>query len=259
VKKTIILIIFLLLNFAVDIMAQGEINEQDKIFYRDASSVSFMIKDNGMGLSYIYGKRIDFFNKKLYEISFSNIRHAKEVKVTNPYYGSGKSFVFGKKNYPFDLKLGIGKQKKLFKKRDLGSIAIEYFYTYGGSLVLLKPIYYDVLVPVGTYTMEVKEEKFSSSVHSPIDIYGKSSFFKGFREMQFVPGAYMKFGMSFEFSQRDDIIHALDAGIVFSAYIKKVEIMANIDNPQLFFNLFLCYRFGKAIDTQQKEIDKIKD
>lgn len=251
-KKIAILNIICIFFVVGSSMAQGEINNQDKIFYRDESSVAVMFANNGVGIGYIYGKRIDFFNKKLYEINVYNIRHKKEVKVTNQYYGSGKSFVFGKENLPINFNIGIGKQKKLFKKRDVGSVAIEYFYTYGGSVVLLKPIYYDVLVPIGPNSIEVKEEKFSSSVHSAIDIYGKSSFLKGISETQFVPGAYMKFGMSFEFSQKEKFVHALDAGICLSAYIKEIEIMSNIDNPQLFFNIFISYRFGKAIDSKKR-------
>jgi hypothetical protein len=52
-----------------------------------------LLNTDGYGISYREGQRIDFRNKKLYEIDFGMLNHPREVKLSNPYYQQGK-FVF---------------------------------------------------------------------------------------------------------------------------------------------------------------------
>ena len=47
-------------------------------------------------------------------------------------------FVFGKLNSTFYLRAGIGHQHELFKKADLGGIAIRYFYSAGPVLAIIQ-------------------------------------------------------------------------------------------------------------------------
>ena len=56
----------------------------------------------------------------------------------------------------------------------------------------------------------------------------------------------------FEFGKFNETIHALDAGIMVDAFIKKVPIMAIENNSQIFLTLFVSYRFGKVIDARFK-------
>ena len=68
--------------------------------------------------------------------------------------------------------------------------------------------------------------------------------------MQVTPGAYAKLGFSFEYSTVDDLIHALETGVVVDAFSTGVPIMANTKKNHLFFTLFVSYRFGKIVDAQ---------
>ncbi len=66
-----------------------------------------------------------------------------------------------------------------------------------------------------------------------------------------VPGAYLKAGINFEFSQSETLIHALEAGVMIQAYLNSLEIMAVDDNQQFYFTLFVSYRFGKIVNAQE--------
>ncbi|UCG26711.1 MAG: hypothetical protein JSV24_06935 [Bacteroidales bacterium] len=234
---------------------QGEIDEQQRIFYRNEHTLGIFLNSTGWGVGYRYGKRINYLNKRLYEIDFNNIKHPKEYKTTNPYFPNTKGFIYGKENLFVNLRAGYGFQHEMFRKIDRGGISIRRFYSFGPSLGFYKPIYYELLVQVGgnTYTIEV--EKFDENIHQATDIYSRASFFKGFDEIKFVPGVYGKAGVNFEYSKYDRLIHAIEIGLTFDAYLRKVPIMATEDNRQFFFSLFISYRFGKVVDPKIKDRD----
>jgi hypothetical protein len=243
---------FILLLFMISptVSAQGELDEQPKILMRNEQSFGAFLNSNGLGADFQYAKRINARNHKIYRVEFSNLKHPKEIKVTNGYY-SNKSFVFGKQNAFFEFKPQFGHQSELFRKNDAGGISIRYFYSAGPSLGILKPIYYDILYTTGNiYENYSRVEKFNTSIHQT-QILGKASFFKGFNEISVVPGASARFGFTFEYSRMDAVLHALEIGIGVDLYPKKIPIMATEMNNFYFMNLYVGYRFGKVIDISE--------
>jgi len=260
-KKLLIIVIpFWLIT--VSLNAQGEINEQQKVFFRNERSLGILLNSDGFGLSYREGKRVDFLNKRFFEIDLGNLKHSKEYRYSYNNYGSGSgSFVFGKLNAVYFLRGGLGRQHELFKKADLGGVAVRYFYSAGPALALYKPIYYRVLYQIsGTdYYFEIREEKFDVSIHDPTLIYSKASFFKGLDETKALPGLYAKAGFNFEYSRQDKVIHAIELGTQVNAFPKEIPIMAAPHNKAIFFSLFLSYRFGVVVDPLHPEDTNIRN
>lgn len=255
-----LLITAVILTFGViTLYAQGELNEQQKVFFRNERSFAILLNTDGFGLSYRGAKRIDFLNKRFLEIEAGTLKHPKEYRLSNPYSQSSGTFVFGKLNSTFFLRGGLGHQHELFKKADLGGIAVRYFISGGPVLAIYKPIYYRVLYPVSATEFELKDEKFDVSIAIPQDIYSKASFTKGLNEIKVLPGLYGKLGFNFEYSKEDKIIHAIEAGAQINAFPKKIPIMASEDNKAIFFSLFVSYRFGVIIDPLHPESNKISN
>lgn len=249
-----------ILFFATTILrAQGELDEQQKIFFRNEKSIGFLLNSDGFGLGYRNGKRINYLNKRLIEIDLGNLKHPREYRTSNPYIQGSGSFVFGKLNSVWYLRGGIGYQHELFQKRDLGGIAVRYFYSAGPVVAIYKPIYYRVLYQIGSNVFQVREEKFSSSIALPMDIYSKAPFTKGLDEIKLMPGLYGKGGLNFEYSKQDKLIHAVEIGAQINAFPKNIPIMASNDNKALFFSLFVSYRFGIILDPLNPESNKISN
>jgi len=251
-------------SFAV--YAQGEIDFQPRVLYRNEWSVAAMLNSNGFGANYRYGKRIDAANKRLFEVDFAYMKDPKEKKndsYVSTNFSAPKRYVHGKKNLAFDFRFGYGKQHEKYRKHDLGGIAIRYFYNFGPSVALLKPIYYDAGEARidGGLDVFTKPEKYDAKWESKnIHIIGRASFFKGFDEIRFVPGFFGKFGYNFEFGTQDRVIHALEAGLIAEGFIKRLKIMDFTDgsahtklaqNQQFFLTLFLSYRFGRIVDPYE--------
>jgi hypothetical protein len=115
---------------------QGELNDQQKVFFRNERSFAILLNSDGFGLGYRAATRIDFLNKRLLEIEGGTLKHPKEYKVSNPSNQSQSSYVYGKLNSVFYIRAGIGHQRELYKKADLGGIAIRYFWGAGSVFTI---------------------------------------------------------------------------------------------------------------------------
>jgi len=257
-KKLLIIVVMVLYGAGL-INAQGELDEQQKVFFRNERSFAILVNSDGIGFGYREAKRIDFLNKRLFEIDAGTLRHPKEYKLSNPYYTNTGTFVFGKLNSVAFLRGGMGHQHELFQKADLGGIAIRYFFSGGPVIALYKPIYYRVLYPISLYEAQIKEEKFEVSIHQPGDIYSRAPFTKGLSETKALPGLYAKGGFNFEYSKEDKMIHAIEVGAQVNAFPKRIPIMAIEKNKAIFFSLFVSYRFGIIVDPLNPESSKLKN
>lgn len=234
----------------LSLLAQGELREQPRIFYRNEKSIGILLNSNGYGISGRYSKRIDARKKTNYELDLLFIKHPKEVKSPFNHYNNNKSFVYGKLNSFFDIRAGYGRQKELFRKVDRGGISIRRFYSLGPSLGIIKPVYYEVIQSnsADPNTKYLEQMKFDPSINQGF-IWSRASFFKGIDEISVVPGAFGKAGICFEYSRHDITLHALEAGIVLDIFPKEIPIMATEKNNFIFFSFFVSYRFGKVIDA----------
>lgn len=232
--------------------AQGEIAEEAQIFYRNERTYSGTLYSNGWGAGFGYAKRQNAFKSFIYTADLGVLRHPKEYKSQSPYTGGwGRSYVFGKMNEAMAIRVGLGKQQEIFGKYDKGGIAIRYFYAAGLSLALLKPIYYLKIIRIDyetgriIYDRSLFDPDYMQSIY---DIYDRESFFVGLGETRLNPGVFARAGISFEYSAVENSVNALEGGVQLEGFLKKLPIMAGDLNQQLFFSLFVSYRFGKVID-----------
>jgi hypothetical protein len=252
-----LLIMFFLIGYcALPVLAQGEINEQQKIFFRNERSFAVLLNSDGYGLSYREAKRVDFLNKRYFEIEAGTLKHPREYRQSNPLFQTPGTFIYGKLNTVFYLRGSYGHQHELFKKADLGGVAVRYFYSAGPVFALYKPIFYKILYPLSNYEFEIREEKLDVNVHPPYDIYSRASFVKGLGETKILPGLFAKMGFNFEYSKEEKLIHAVEVGMSLNAFPKKIPIMATTDNKSIYFSLFVSYRFGVIIDPLNPESNK---
>ncbi len=236
------------------IMAQGEINDEDKVFYRNERTYSGTLSTTGWNAGMQFTKRKDAFRSFIYGGEIGSLKHPKEYKSQSPYEGGwGTGYVFGKTNEVVTLRFGSGFQKEIFSKYDKGGISVRYFYSAGVSLALIKPVYYNKVVGYDYQQLRVltEESLFDPDyMQSIYDIFSKKTFFTGIDEISLDPGVYARAGLSFEYSIQDRIVNALEGGIKLEGFMKKVPIMASDDNQRLFFSLFVTYRFGKVMDAR---------
>src|SRR5688572_11966004 len=81
------------------------------ILFRKEASGGVFLHSSGFGISFKSGRHVTANRKRILEFDFVSIKHPKEYKVTNPnLIENSKPFVFGKLNYVYVLRSGIGLQ-----------------------------------------------------------------------------------------------------------------------------------------------------
>lgn len=251
-KFYVIIACILLSNFS---FAQGEIDSSYRSSIRNEYTFSASAYSNGWGLGFSYGKMINIRKKQLFSTDFAIVKDFKEEKVSNPYIRGNNRFVYGKKNACFVWRFNYGHLFRLYEKKDKKGIEIRWYYKVGGTVGFTKPIYYKFI-----NNNKIVVDKFTETpAHISItDIQGRASFFKGFNEINIIPGIHAKVAASFEFGKKDWNISALESGIGLDIFAKKIEIMANEHNKFYFLSLFLTARFGKIKNPRLKNV-KVKN
>ena len=122
-KKNITLYLFISF-FSFQSFAQGEIDDEKKIFYRNEKTWGIFVFSNGWGGNYRYGRRINASRKFIWEIDINYIKHPKEIKLTIDPYASNR-FVYGKVNLPVEFRGSAGFQKELFRKIDKSGVSVR--------------------------------------------------------------------------------------------------------------------------------------
>lgn len=230
--------------------AHAQIGEEPTQFvYHKEWSGGATINNRGFGAILRHAIITNNFKKIQFELELVKLKHPKEIKVVNPYYDNAKSYVYGKQNAFYPLRLGVGTQFLVFDKAAKDGVEISFNVMAGTSLGLLKPIYLEILKDNGNpYYLDVVSEKFNKDLHNPSNIYGYSGFNKGLNETTMMIGGYIKSGFTFDWSSKDDKIVLLETGAVIDFYSKKVPIMANFSsdiNKSAFISLYASILFGK--------------
>lgn len=240
------LIVFL--SVCGTLFAQGELVTQEQIFWRNERSVGAALNSDGWNVLYRELRQTKPSNRYFLEAGVGSFKHPKEIKLSNYYFQNPGTFVFGKLNSVWTLSAGGGLQHEIFEKRDLGGVSVSWFAGAGPVLTFAKPIYYKIIVLLADNYYTIEEQKFDLTIHQPLDIMGKASFFKGFNETKVYPGIYGRGGFSFEYSKNDKVTHSIELGASVNAFTKVIPIMATEDNKQVFFSLFVSYRIGMILD-----------
>ena len=68
---------------------------------------------------------------------------------------------------------------------------------------------------------------------------------KGWSDIIVTPGGYVKSALRFDYGSYNEIVSALEVGIVGDFYSKKIPIMARTPAKQFFFTGYVSIIFGR--------------
>lgn len=222
------------------VVGQKEDKHDHTVGYHHIYYAGLEVNNHGWGAHFRRGYHQTVKKKRLYEVQFVSLRHPREVKQSNGELAG--NFVFGKLNYAYNLRLGIGQHKVLAYKPFSGGVELKAIYSLGLTSTFLKPVYYLIGYANGS---ELVEEQFDPEVHELYNIAGSGSYFKGFNEISIQPGIFGKFAINFEYAAERTSIRSLEAGVVVDAYYKNVEILAFERNYPVYVSFYLSLQYGR--------------
>jgi len=248
-KRWIVSIFIFSLVFCVHVV-QAQLEEQtdslpDNVLLEKQWTLGIQFNTNGWGFKFRDGKNITALRQMLFEIEFSTYKSQKEVRTVNPYFSDSKSYVYGKLNYVYFLRGGVGFQHILNRKPYWGGIQLSAFYYGGLSVGITKPVYLYIIHLVSTTDYEVIQERYNPETDFVDNIYGRAPFLTGILNLQFFPGLYGKGGLEFEFGTKNRAIKALEAGVNLDFSPIPIAIMAYNPKQHFFLVLYLSFSMGK--------------
>lgn len=253
IQRIVILLVFLYLPF----ISQSQITntppaqqigvaDQVELIYKNDFTVGAVIHSSGFGINYRRGKHLTGYKRLLFEAEGVNISHPKEIKTRNPYFDNSSGFYYGKQYSLIALRGGIGVQRVLYGKSDRKGVEIRLISFIGPTFGFAKPIYLEIIYPSSDpRTLNIVTERYDPAKHTPYNIYGRASYFRGIENTKIYPGVYGKLAFSGEYGEYDDDIKALEVGVSVDAFPKVIPIMAYAKNNQFYVNLYIHFMWGK--------------
>lgn len=230
--------------------------EPDIIYDRQQLG-GFNLNLNGFGIFYNYLKYKDAKHLRLYNIDINFVKHEKETRTPSIYQDPQvKSYIYGKQNNFYTMRLGMGQKVVLTEKLRKGGVQLGYLWQSGAVLGFTKPIYLQVVYVRQTPESEdyfIQVEKFDADRHFAENIYGRASGLRGLGEMKFYPGIYFKSALYFEFSNYKDGLKGIETGVSADAFLQTIPIMSpkvlerdmsNPRNHQVFLGLYINFFLG---------------
>lgn len=258
------------LLFCVGFAAQAQGTFQPKsqdttpkgIVYNKEFAISFQAQTNGWGLGLDLGTLQTYYKTRYYHFSIGELKHSREVRSdfqrpTRAGLVSPRSYIFGKQNNLYPVRVGLGTKRYLSEKAKDKGVAVGINYEFGPTLGLLKPYYLEIYQTESINSQGTRSVRYSEATAAefadPSRIFGASGRFTGFGELQTTFGAHGKFSVHFDWGAFDEFIKALDAGVMVDVFLQKTPILidgANINNEvvenrNVFINLFVNLQLGK--------------
>jgi len=223
--------------------------EREKVFHVRAHS-------NGFSLGYSVGDIETYYKTRYYYFDAGSLKHPKEFSqnfrlFTTPLAGEAapRSFIYGKINRLYALRGGIGHKKYFSERARRKSVIVGINYEYGFTLGLLKPYYLKLRGTDIQGEPDITEEKYTPENEEAFldetNIFGGAEFRYGLNEIKLKPGFHGKFGVNFSWGSQDNMIKALEVGLMSDVFLGKVPLMLTEENKPYFLNVYLTLQFGK--------------
>lgn len=237
----------LLTVFFVQAFGQEPAVDENKAGLKSEWFGGVHLHTSGWGATLTRAKFKTYKKYNLFTLNISTLRHKKEFRVQSQALQNAKSYKFGKLSNIIQGRLGFGRRYMLFEKFRPKGVEIYFVGQFGALVALRKPIYLEIVQfdqngnPIGA----TSSERYNPNLHNELNILGKSSVNKGFKNSEFSFGGFAKAGFVFEFAKKRERFLALETGFILDAYPEKLPIMANEYNQQLFLNIYVNILFGK--------------
>ncbi|MEO7312351.1 MAG: hypothetical protein ABIX01_18255 [Chitinophagaceae bacterium] len=223
--------------------------EEGALVYQKQNVFGFKLATDGWGAFFEKGFMKTVERANLFSLEIGERKSNREQKIPgeNTNGGSfGSSYIYGKQNNFYLLKLGVGQSLLLGGKGNKNGVAVSAIYGGGLSLGLLKPYYLKVIDNSTEKQIKYMGDKSrNDTLFLESHAIGSGGIFKGFGELKIKPGIFLKAALRFDYGKYNEMVSAIEAGINAEYYASKIPILVDVKQRRFFLNAFIAIEFGK--------------
>ena len=224
------------------ISAMSKLEEEGVITYKKHTAFGGKLTSDGYGAFMEIGRARSVRKGLLFQLEITERKHVKEEKQQGP-FSTTAPLIFGKINFFYPVKLGIQYQYLLGNKGNKNGISITGNLGGGISLGLLRPYLMDV--DKQGERVFVGYESADSSYYLNGPYYGGPNFGTGWKKLKVTPGLYIKPALRFDYGKYNEMITALEVGLIGEFYSKKIPQMIYTEQKQFFISAYVALVFGR--------------
>jgi len=223
------------------ISAMSKLEEEGLITYKKHTAFGGKLTSDGYGAFIEMGRARSVRKALLFQLEITERKHPKEEKQQINF--STTPIIYGKINFFYPVKLGVQYQYLLGNKGNKNGVSITG--NLGGGLLmgLLRPYKVDVLVQGERKFVGYNSPDSSLYLNGPI--VGGPNFGTGWKDLKVTPGIYIKPAIRFDYGKYNEMINALEVGLIGEFYSKKIPQMIYIEQKQLFVSAYIAVVFGR--------------
>ncbi len=165
-----------------------------------------------------------------------NVKDPQEQNVISN--STGNSFILGKQNYLYSIRMMYDREFLLFKKAPQQGVQVNLIFAGGPTLGLEAPYYVEILQ--GNITRKVP---YTPDLNDAI-ILGTGNIFQGIGESSVVPGLNAKTAVAFEFGAFKSNVVGLEVGFLAELFTRDIVLVPTTDNTNFFPSAFITLFYG---------------
>jgi hypothetical protein len=189
------------------------------------------------GLVFKKARKLNSRVLETYGLELMNVKHPQERR--RPSY-TGNSFIYGKTNYLYAVRLQYGRDIVLFKKAPQQGVEIKGVFAVGPTLGVVAPYFVEHKPNGDNFTVRSQYNEDIPYGH----IIGTGRLFEGVGDSKITPGGNLKAAINFELGTVKSQVTGFEAGFLLDAYSKNIELMSSTKNYSVFPTVFLTLFYG---------------
>lgn len=222
--------------------AMAKLEEEGVIVNKKHTIYGVKLTSDGYGGFIEIGRAMSVRKALLFQLDISEHKHQKEEK--QQVFSNTSPIIYGKINFFYPVKLGVQLQYLLGNKGNKNGVSVTGNLGGGLSIGLLRPYLVDVdkqgeRKSVGYYSAD-SSYFLDGNTHISGPGIGK-----GWSNLKVTPGLYIKPALRFDYGKYNEMVSALEVGMVAEFYSKKIPQMVYTKQQQLFFTAYVSVVFGR--------------
>lgn len=220
--------------------------------YKTEVGIGGGIHTTGFTIGTYYGLIRSPQRTDLFLFDFTELKSPKERRQRQDAFGSpinsSPSYIYGKRNNLFAVRLGAGQRFSISDKTQPRSIALSLQYSGGLSLGMIKPYFLDLMYRDDMGRITVRTESYNNTNAArfldPGSIEGPGGFQYGWNDLSLSPGLFAKASLWIDWGEWNELSKSIEIGGSLDVFSQRVPLLVFQENQRWFANLFINVYFG---------------